>query len=245
MARSPFTVYFDESGDHGLRNIDTEFPIFVLCAALYRIEDYLRHDCPLFSDIKFKLWWHDTVVFHSYEIRKQSGDFAALANAANRNKFFEEITNFFAQSKVTLIAGAINKQALRDRYVAPQNPYDVSLMFCLERVYGHLISHGGADTTTTCIFEARGAKEDADLKKRFSEICSGNNQWRRALPFQAVFTSKKANLPGLQVADLAAYATARHVQHPNRERMDWSCIEPRFRRGPNGRILGWGLKIFP
>src|SRR5262245_48435453 len=101
MPRSPFIAYFDESGDHGLDRIDVGFPIFVLCCAAFRIDDYLRTDGPLLSEIKFKLWWHDAVVFHSYEIRKKRGDFKALSRRANFDQLMREIRTYFEHSTVT------------------------------------------------------------------------------------------------------------------------------------------------
>lgn len=130
MPRSPFIAYFDESGDHGLENIDPDFPIFALCCAAYRIDDYLCRDAPLFSEIKFKLWWHDAVVFHSYDIRKKQGDFSALSVPANNAILMDEITNYFSVSTVTLIAGAIDKTRHQERYARPENPYHLSLQFC-------------------------------------------------------------------------------------------------------------------
>lgn len=242
MQRSPYIAYFDECGDHGLVTINPVFPVFVLCGAVFKIADYRDKDAPALSDIKFRLWYHDAVVFHSREIRKKVGDFSALASPEKNEIFMTAVTDFFDSSTVTLIAAAIHKQKHKDQYVWPEDPYSLSLQFCLERLYGH-VKHAG-QRLTFCVFEERGKLEDRVLKARFNEICGGANQWKCELPFRAVFASKLQNLQGLQIADLAAYPIARHILAPDEPRKDWEVVEKKLRSGPKG-YMRWGLKIFP
>jgi hypothetical protein len=96
----------------------------------------------------------------------------------------------------------------------------------------------------TCVFEKRGAAEDADLAGHFLRICSGANYWGK-LPFSAVFADKQTNMPGLQIADLAAYPIARHAMDPRAPNPAFVAIEPRLRRSKGGVVQGYGLKIFP
>ncbi|WP_369682465.1 DUF3800 domain-containing protein [Chryseobacterium koreense] len=35
-----YYLYIDESGDHGLVNLDTNFPVFLLCGVLVSDENY-------------------------------------------------------------------------------------------------------------------------------------------------------------------------------------------------------------
>lgn len=220
-------------------------PIFVLCAALYRINDYLSHDQPLLTDIKFRLWYHDNVVFHSYSIRKRVYPFQALVDANKEQNFRNEINRFFDKSKVTLIASAIHKPRHKEKYIAPENPYFLSTQFVLERIFGEIRNKGGRTKETVCVLEGRGKKENRIVQTWFDEICSGQNQWRCPFPFRAQFAPKKANMAGLQVADLAAYPIARYVENPEIDRSDFKVIEPRIRRNGAGNIIGYGLKIFP
>ena len=96
----------------------------------------------------------------------------------------------------------------------------------------------------TCIFERRGPKEDRSLAEQFARICTGDNRWGQ-MPFQMVFASKQTNMPGLQIADLAAYPIARHIMKPTTPNAAYDAIEPRFRRSSSGKVLGFGLKVFP
>lgn len=243
MQCSPYIAYFDECGDHGLATINPTFPVFVLCAAVFRIEDYRTKDAPALSAIKFRRWFHDAVVFHSRKIRKKEHPFSALANPENNKAFMQELSDFIEGSSVTVIAAAINKTKHKGQYVSPEDPYNLSLQFCLERLYGH-VKQAGADKLTFCIFEERGPPEDKALAKRFEEVCSGSNRWGCKLPFRAVFANKLANLQGLQIADLLAYPIAKHVIDPETPRKDWQIVEKKLRSGPKG-YMGWGLKVFP
>jgi hypothetical protein len=56
---------------------------------------------------------------------------------------------------------------------------------------------------------------------------------------------KKHNSTGLQIADLTAHPIGRHVINPGQQNRAFQLIEPKLRRGPNGRRDGYGLKIFP
>lgn len=243
MSRGPFTAYVDESGDPGLETFDPAFPIFVLCVALYRTEEYLKHDLPALSRIKFEYWWHDAVVFHSYKMRKKLNPFEALAKPENAEVFMASIGTFFENSHTTLIAAAIHKPNHKRQYAEPNHPYNMALQFCMERVYLEVHKHLAPNEEVTFLFEERGRKEDALLKSKFDMFLK-HNACRAELPFRACFANKDENIIGLQVADLAAYPIARFVETGNGNRKDWQAILPRIRSGPRG-IDGYGLKVFP
>jgi hypothetical protein len=95
------------------------------------------------------------------------------------------------------------------------------------------------------VFEQRGAADDDRLANEFHRICAGENRWKCRFPFEIIFANKQQNMPGLQIADLAAYPIARHVIDPAAPNPAFAVLEPRFRRSPSGKIEGWGLKIFP
>ncbi len=238
-------AYFDESGDHGLETIDPEFPAFVLCGCVYEISDYLNVEAPAFSAIKFAYFGHDAVVMHSRHIRKQLGPFKILQNTAVRTQFLGQISAFFAASKVTIIAAGIRKDRHKGQYVNPDDPYDIALLFCLERLYGYMLERGDQGNPVTCVFEQRGEMEDALLAKVFKDVCGGANRWNCKFPFEMVFANKQQNMPGLQIADLAAYPIARYVINPLAANPAYAVLVPRFRKSPNGKVIGWGLKVFP
>ena len=71
---SDYIVYVDESGDHSLGNIDTEYPLFVLVFCVFKKMDYLEVIKNI-TALKFKYFGHDKVVFNENDIRRKRSDF--------------------------------------------------------------------------------------------------------------------------------------------------------------------------
>lgn len=240
-----YIVYLDESGDHSLEVIDPQFPIFVLSACVFRKEDYRTAVVPAFLDLKFRFFGHDMVVLHSRDIRKATGPFAILQNAAVRAGFLAVVNGAVAAAPFTLITAIIDKRRLASRYAKPDNPYEIALTFCMERVFSHLQALGQHETTTPFVFECRGKREDADLELAFRRATGGANFLGRTLPFDIVFADKKANSTGLQLADLVSHPIGRHQLNPSQPNQAYDVVAPKFRRSPAGVVTGWGLKVFP
>jgi Protein of unknown function (DUF3800) len=245
MNNSPFVVYVDESGDQGLDNFDPGNPIFSLCAAVYAREHYLAKELPTFAELKFRHWWHDAVVFHSYKIRQRLGHFKSLSEAKDLDLFLTSMTDFFQKSVCTIVAAAIDKPRHKQQYFNPADPYSLAIEFILERTYLLIRDRCKADETTMFVFERRGRADDKRVEERFQKICAGANFLGKPLPFAICFAGKEENITGLQVADLIAYPIARYVETRNDDRKDWACIKHLFRKSPSGKIDGWGLKVFP
>ena len=135
---SDYIVYLDESGDHSLDVIDPQYPIFVLSACVFRKSDYSASIVPSFLDIKFRFFGHDMVVLHSRDIRKAQGPFSILQNAQVRGDFLTTINTVVASAPFTLVTAIIDKRRLTRQYVQPDNPYEIALTFCIERVFRDL-----------------------------------------------------------------------------------------------------------
>lgn len=61
--------------------------------------------------------------------------------------------------------------------------------------------------------------------------------------FDIIFSDKKSNGAGLQIADLVAHPIGRHVINPMQENRSYNVLEKKFHKYPNHD--GKGLKIFP
>jgi hypothetical protein len=72
---SNLIVYVDESGDHGIKNLDSSYPLFVLAFCVFYKEHYCNKVLPNLHAFKFKHFGHDLVVLHEHEIRKEKGSF--------------------------------------------------------------------------------------------------------------------------------------------------------------------------
>lgn len=239
---SDYLIFADESGDHGLVSIDKQFPVFALVFCIVRKQDYVEQIVPAMLRLKMAYWGHDQVILHEHDIRKEKGPFALLrTDPALREQFMNELTELISDMPMQVIASVIDKHALKARYSTPYNPYEVALLFCLERALSVLCRGGETGKRVHVQFESRGRQEDAELELEFRRICNNGSSWgyRRVdfqkLQFAHLFVDKRSNSTGLQLADLVARPLAlRHLRpdQPNRAL-----------RALDGKLLNF--KVFP
>ena len=232
---SEYIAYADESGDHGLGSIDPQFPVFALSLCLLKKEEYIDTIVPAFQRFKFDVWGHDAVVLHENAIRKSKGDFAfLLTNADLRRRFYEDLNNLVETTPMTIFASVIDKQKHRAQYVDPWNPYQIGLLFCMERLFSRLMANGQAGKTMHIVFESRGTAEDKDLRDEFRKICENRGNWGswnpdfRLIDFRPVFVKKAANATGLQLADLTARPIGLSQLRPDQPNRAFDIIKPKI-----------------
>ena len=249
---SDYIVYVDESGDHGLDNIKRDYPIFVLAFCIFKKSDYTSQVVPALQSFKFRFWGHDAVILHEHDIRKSmNGDYSILNDAAVRTVFLLRLNELIDAVPFQVIATVIRKDALLSRYTAPSNPYELSLLFCMERLKTFLTAQGVAPHATThLVFESRGKQEDNALELEFRRIC--DNASRAVAPianfkqmnFEIRFVDKRANSSGLQIADLVARPIGINVLRPEQTNRAFEIIQQKFYT-KDSAYVGHGLKIFP
>ena len=244
-SHSDFIVFADESGDHNLANVSPDYPVFVLSFCIFRKEDYIQTVCPLIQRFKLRWWSHDAMVLHGALIRRQHRPFVFLKSVEKRERFMSDLTDTLARCPFTLISGVIHKLRLREQYVEPENPYSLALKYCLERTYGFLRDCGQHELETPFLVECRGKREDAELELVFRRLCDGASGWGRMPGFSIEFFDKKANLPGLQIADLVSGPIGQHVVRPERVNRAFEMIQQKFCRSPEEDTSGAGMKVFP
>lgn len=242
---SDYIVYVDESGDHGLAEFGSEFPVFVLTFCIFRKEEYIDRVVPAFQRIKFKYFGHDMIVFHERDIRKAAGRFTFLTDGIRREQFMKDVNDWVEASPFAIIAIAIRKTEFAAKHADGRNPYNFAMRLGLERVQKHLEKRGQSHQLTHIVFESRGKREDNDLELEFRRVCDGQNYKKDTLNFQILFPGKQVNSTGLQLADLIARPIARHVLNPNQSNRAFQVIEKKLDRSPWGVVAGYGLKCYP
>ena len=93
------------------------------------------------------------------------------------------------------------------------------------------------------------------MLKTFTEIINNgsnfiNNRNIDAKRFQQriqkmIFITKQKNENGHQIADLIAYPIAHSVLGREKLNPAFNIVKAKFRHNAAGRIMGYGLKIFP
>src|SRR5437016_2102244 len=116
MPFSNYIVYVDESGEHGLKSINPQNPVFVLAFCIFEKPAYRQAVVPIVQELKFDNWGHDAVVLHIHDIRNQRGDFKILIDQALRAAFLERLNVIIEALPVTVIAAAIDKYRLVKKY---------------------------------------------------------------------------------------------------------------------------------
>lgn len=78
-----YCLYMDESGNHGLTQVDESFPVFLLCSVLIPESDYDIIRCSI-NELKHQFWNNKNVIFHSRDIRKCDKEFSVLFDLEKR-----------------------------------------------------------------------------------------------------------------------------------------------------------------
>jgi len=245
---SDYIVYADESGDHSLESIDPNYPIFVLCFCVFKKETYSSSIIQKINELKFKYFGHDNIILHSHEIRKRTHNFLFLNEKSIEKKFLTDVSDIIKKIDFKIISCVINKLELKNKYTTPDNPYHISLKFCIERLYKYLksIDEKNLNSTTHIVFEARGKKEDDELELEFRRLIdSGTAFMAINANFKIHIADKKTNSTGLQIADLIAHPIGRHCLNKNQDNQAFRVVEDKLLRNENKDYNGLGIRYFP
>lgn len=247
---SKYVVFVDESGDHSLQSIDKNYPLFVLAFCVFNKRHYSEKVVPALEKFKFNHFGHDQVILHETEIRKEQGAFNFFRSKDQKNAFLNELTSIIERSNFVLISCVVDKRKFHSRSIDLDNPYHIALGFCLELLYDLLEEKEQHTRLTHVVVEQRGKKEDNALELEFRRLCDGNNRLNKRLPFEIVFSDKRALSSGLQLADLVARPIGLSVLRPNQPNRAFDILKLKFYCEGGRENVGYGykdfgLKIFP
>jgi len=242
-----YYIFLDESGDHGLANIDSGFPVFALCGVVISESDYfsLIED---FRSIKEKFWGDQKVIFHSRDIRKCQKEFQILLDLEKKKAFFELLNNTIKRANYSVISSVIDKTSFLKKYGKFKNDvYEVALSFIIERAVFYLDSTGKKISNCKLIVEQRGKKEDKKLRSHFDYLFQVGTYYIdykriKAYNFSIDFKPKSQNISGLQLSDLIAYPIATYALDKTRANPAYDIIKSKI-YSKGGKQ--YGLKIFP
>lgn len=246
MARWRF--FLDETGDHGLGFIDSDFPIFLLAGCLIKHEDY-EIFCKQFNELKIKYFGTPDVIMHSRDIRKHNDAFAVLFDLGIKQAFYDDLNAIIQLTPFTIIGSGVDKLKHVKAYgKAARNPYEISLGFVLERLVFYLDEFDASGQVEIQI-EKRGNREDSSLLNHYNGLYDRGTYYVGANRIQSAvkrfdFVSKRDNINGLQLADLCAYPLARHCLNSEIPNLTFEVIKPKI-KNKKGRYMNYGLKLFP
>lgn len=242
-----YYLFLDESGDHGLKNLDPNFPVFALCGIIISSEVYTGIDA-CFNDIKKEFWGNKKVIFHSRDIRKCDKEFQIFFDKELKSRFYEQLNSAIENCDYTVISSVIEKENYIKKYGKLRNDvYEIALSFIIERSIFYLDSVAGADKHLRLIIEQRGKKEDAQLKRHIERLIQVGTYYLKperikAYNIDVTFRSKKENINGLQISDLVAYPIARYCLDPERANPAYDIVKSKIYKE---KEKVYGLKVFP
>lgn len=239
-------LYLDESGDHNLAKIDSQFPMFALAGCVF---DEGYHNGPVTAAMnayKVRLFGTDHIILHTADISRNKNGFERLKDPVFRQGFYDETNQLIDGMDFKIIAAALRKDLHFTQYTNPDHPYHYCLEVIIERFF-FMLNDRGVDGTI--IAESRNRLFDDQLYEAFryfmdnrTAYVAGDRLRRRIKDLE--FRAKSANLAGLQVADLVVTPIARYVMG-KKTYEDLKIIRRKFYCSLTGTYHGWGLKILP
>jgi hypothetical protein len=231
IPRTQHLLYLDECGTHDMQHVDPTFPVFVLVGLLVGETYYARTLVPRIKKMKQRHLVNANAVLHSRDIRRLEGDFRCLRDSEERKQaFYDDLNRLFVGLRIRVFAVAIDKRRLRDRFLAPMNPYHVSLSQLLSLVCGPPgLPSVNRPNVVRIVAESRGKREDKELQAEYQSF-SRSGLWTygapevqrhrastviRVFPQRIDFGRKARGIAGLELADLAAYPIGRAVVNQN------------------------------
>lgn len=223
-------VYIDETGDHNLRVIDSQYPIFGLGALLISEENSVILEKELLS-IKNN-FFGDSVqdfVLHASELKRPVGKDSDKRNSVMldpeiRKRFYSEFNKKIIQAiDFKIVVCFILKKNMVDMYTYPADPYYFSYENLLNRIirYGDNINHLYA--------EKRGHDLDIQLVSEHERLCKvGIHSYSSEDVLEKTslnLINKYDNIAGLQVIDLIMSAYARYLLG-KKDKMIGNDIDP-------------------
>ena len=240
-------LYLDESGDHNLTVIDSNYPLFVLGGVIVD-KDYA--DGPLveaIDQLKHELFGRTDILLHTVDITRSRNGFELLKDPIFRNYFYEKLNTLVMELDFTAIACAIRKtDHFRHYGAAAIDLYRLSLHALSELFCDEI---GEVRNGRMIVAESRNPTLDQDLKRSWSSLRRRNSGYSGAGMIRdricsLTFRDKKENIAGLQLADLVVSPIGRHILG-KQDKDDWLIVEQKLRRGPCEEVEGYGLVLLP
>ena len=245
IGKSKYIAFVDECGNHSLEKIDPDFPLFLLSCVVVERLNYSDQIIKAVNQFKLKYWDHEGVNLHSRDIRKADFSFSILQDTKVRNEFMTDMSSLLKGLKFHLFIVGIDKSKHKTRYAEKaQNPYELGFTFLFERLLYFLEMKN--EVQMPVVAESRGRNEDIELEAAFYKLLNKGTYYNGASRFnklscRLIFCDKKQNITGLQLADLCAHPSARHVLKPEQPNQAYEIIKSFI--FDEGVVKGW--KIFP
>ena len=228
-----YILFIDESGDHGLKKVDPQFPVFTLCGIFIKEQDYDKIKSGL-NEIKDFFWKDKKVILHSRDIRKCEKEFVILFDLEVKKQFYEKLDKLLESSDYSAFLSTIKKDEYINKFgKITDSVYEISVSSIIDETIRD-ISSFNENYSLKLIFERRGKSEDKSLLNYIIALKSNGTQNYTGedlskLNLDVDFKDKKENVNGLQIADLIAYPAARYAIDKERANPAYDLISAKVK----------------
>ena len=240
-------LFLDESGDHNLRIIDPQYPLFVLGGIIVDKVYAENEMTERLNEFKHAFFGRTDIILHTADITRNRNGFERIKNRDFRDRFYDELNMLMKELQYQVIACVIRKDEHLSRYgLAALDPYLLSLDILVERF---CMEVGDVEGGGLIVAERRGTTLDHELELAFMNLKIQGTRYLKAMQIEKRILAlnlreKASNLAGLQLADLVVSPIGRKVLGKHQHE-DYQIVERKFRRGLNGAVDGYGLVVLP
>jgi uncharacterized protein DUF3800 len=264
LARKPdikrYRLYLDESGDHTYKNLDDIGHRYLALLGVWfkQRDEYLSfvHGLQQFKDTIFGERPDNPVILHRTDIINRRGAFGILCDDDKRRRFDSGLLELISSAQFKMICVLLDKRRHQQQYSDPFHPYHYCLAAMLERYAGWLVYK---NVIGDVMAESRGGEEDLQLKQAYRRTYESGTLHFDHEKFRSALTSKdikiqpkKANIAGLQLADVLAYPVRQAILIERRLIPDpgdvfgkkvFATAQPKFNcQEFTGQVEGYGYK---
>ena len=240
-------MFLDESGDHNLTVIDPQYPLFALGGVIMDLEYAENTATERIREFKLEYFATENINLHTSDMARNRNGFEALKDRIFRERFYEGLNTLMNELEFEVVACVIKKLDHLRRYgMAAVDPYMLSLDILVERFCMGLEKE---KSKGIIIAEKRGSTLDRQLEIAWLNLKVQGTRFIQANKIDSAIESlnlrdKKANLAGLEIADLIISPIGRMVVG-KKIKEDFRIIQKKLRKSPSGKLDGYGLVILP
>ena len=238
-------LFLDESGDHSLSKIDSQYPVFVLGGIIadraYAEGEMTRR----VEALKIRFFGRSDIVLHTADLARNRNGFERMLDSTFRNEFFAALNALMSSLDYQVVACAIRKDEHLKRYnISALDPYFLALEILVERFCFEL-----RNDTGIIVAESRGSTLDNQLEIAWLNLkIQGTRFLRPAKLVKRIsglsLRDKSCGIAALELADLVVSPIGRHIVGKT-PKEDFRIIEQKFRCDASGNYLGPGLVTLP
>lgn len=225
---SEWIICVDESGDLGLRNFNSKFPIFLVAMVIFPRTEFTEVIVPAFENLKREFFGSPDVPLHEIDSRRGFGPIRTLRTEQRRDDLRMAIRNELSSMGGRIVAAAVDKRKFASIHQPSRNLYDQCFLACAVPLWSFLPGLADADPLTELVVESRGKTEDHALSETVNALSRGRAEIDLQIPFDLRFVGKADHHIGVEIADLVANPIAREVLGLPQPSLPFSAIRSKF-----------------